>query len=55
MGTVFVVMDGRDVLRDRGAEYGNMLREMGKIAEVVEIEGQQHGFFSMSSRFGGDR
>ncbi|ERM93628.1 probable carboxylesterase 15 [Amborella trichopoda] len=41
------VVGERDLLRDRGVEYGKRLVEMGKKVEVVELKGQQHGFFTI--------
>lgn len=41
---MLVVVGGKDLLRDRGIEYGRRLKELGKNVEVVEIEGQQHAF-----------
>jgi acetyl esterase/lipase len=40
-----VVAAGRDLLRDREAGYVSRLRAMGKPVELVEFEGQHHGFF----------
>ncbi|XP_034574643.1 strigolactones hydrolase CXE15 [Setaria viridis] len=40
-----VVAAGRDLLRDRVADYAARLRAMGKPVELVEFEGQHHGFF----------
>lgn len=47
VGPMVVAVGGEDLLRDRGKVYGRRLREMGKNVEVVEIGGQQHGFFPM--------
>ncbi|VAH74222.1 unnamed protein product [Triticum turgidum subsp. durum] len=40
-----------DVLRDRSLGYAARLKDMGKDVELVEIEGQQHGF-SVRQPFG---
>ncbi|CAM0879566.1 unnamed protein product [Alopecurus aequalis] len=39
-----VVSPGNDVLRDHQHVYAARLKEMGKAVEVVEFEGEQHGF-----------
>ncbi|XP_020096730.1 probable carboxylesterase 15 [Ananas comosus] len=44
---VLVVVGGKDLLRDRGADYAARLSRMGKPVELVEFEGQQHGFFTI--------
>ncbi|ONK65117.1 uncharacterized protein A4U43_C07F33850 [Asparagus officinalis] len=49
VGPMVVVVAERDLLRDRGVEYGKRLREFGKKVEVVEIEGAEHGFLSLDS------
>ncbi|XP_020273036.1 probable carboxylesterase 15 isoform X3 [Asparagus officinalis] len=49
VGPMVVVVAERDLLRDRGVEYGKRLRELGKKVEVVEIEGAEHGFLSLDS------
>ncbi|OAY73280.1 putative carboxylesterase 15 [Ananas comosus] len=45
-GPVLVVAAERDLLRDRHAEYAAKMRELGKPVELVEIQGQEHGFFA---------
>ncbi|RCV40532.1 hypothetical protein SETIT_9G062000v2 [Setaria italica] len=40
-----VVAAGRDLLRDRVAGYAARLRAMGKPVELVEFQGEHHGFF----------
>ncbi|VAH58558.1 unnamed protein product [Triticum turgidum subsp. durum] len=40
-----------DVLRDRVLGYGARLKDMGKAVEVVQFEGEQHGF-SVRQPFG---
>ncbi|GJN23075.1 hypothetical protein PR202_gb10692 [Eleusine coracana subsp. coracana] len=40
-----VVAAERDLLRDRDVDYVARLREMGKHVELVEFQGQHHGFF----------
>ncbi|KAL5217600.1 hypothetical protein ABZP36_018284 [Zizania latifolia] len=42
---LLVVVSQLDLLRDRGVDYVERLRAMGKTAELVEFEGQHHGFF----------
>uniref|UniRef100_A0A0D9WVT3 Alpha/beta hydrolase fold-3 domain-containing protein n=1 Tax=Leersia perrieri TaxID=77586 RepID=A0A0D9WVT3_9ORYZ len=42
-----VVVGGRDLLRDRAVDYAERMKAMGKPVEVVEFEGQQHGFFTI--------
>ncbi|CAL9193786.1 unnamed protein product [Musa hybrid cultivar] len=44
---ILVVVGGRDLLRDRAAEYAARLRGWGKPVELAEFEGQQHGFFTI--------
>ncbi|XP_047059021.1 probable carboxylesterase 15 [Lolium rigidum] len=39
-----VVVPGSDVLRDHVRGYAARLKDMGKTVEVVEFEGEQHGF-----------
>ncbi|RZS16038.1 hypothetical protein BHM03_00047983 [Ensete ventricosum] len=45
---MLVVVGGRDLLRDRAAEYAARLRGWGKPVELAEFEGQQHGFFTVA-------
>lgn len=47
LAPTLVVVGGRDILRDRAADYAARLRAMGKPVEVREFEGQQHGFFTI--------
>ncbi|KAL6893930.1 hypothetical protein ACP4OV_008028 [Aristida adscensionis] len=47
-----VVAAAHDLLRDREADYVARLRAMGKPVELVEFEGQHHGFFAVEP--GGD-
>jgi hypothetical protein len=42
---VLVADAEKDLLRDRTADYVARLRAMGKPVELVEFEGQGHGFF----------
>jgi acetyl esterase/lipase len=42
---VLVVSGEHDLLRDRIADYVARLRAMGKPVELVEFQGQHHGFF----------
>ncbi|KAL6893929.1 hypothetical protein ACP4OV_008027 [Aristida adscensionis] len=42
---VLVAVGTRDLLRDRAADYVVRLEAMGKPVELVEFEGQHHGFF----------
>jgi acetyl esterase/lipase len=46
-----VVAPGSDVLRDHVHEYAARLRELGKAVEIVDFEGEQHGF-SVRQPFG---
>ncbi|XP_044336835.1 probable carboxylesterase 15 [Triticum aestivum] len=46
-----VVAPLSDVLRDRVLGYGARLKDMGKAVEVVQFEGEQHGF-SVRQPFG---
>ncbi|XP_047059986.1 probable carboxylesterase 15 [Lolium rigidum] len=39
-----VVVPGSDVLRDHVRGYAAKLKDMGKTVEVVEFDGEQHGF-----------
>lgn len=46
MAPVLVVAGGRDVLRDRNAQYARRMKEeWGKEVEYVEVAGADHGFF----------
>lgn len=49
-GPTLVVVGGEDLLMDRAVEYGQSLKEWGKPVEVVNFEGQQHGFFTIQPR-----
>lgn len=50
LGPMMVVVGEKDMLRDRGVEYAEKLKEMGKKkVEVVELKGKEHGFFAMNS------
>ncbi|KAM0951954.1 putative carboxylesterase [Dioscorea sansibarensis] len=49
LGPMMVVVGERDMLRDRGVEYAERLKEMGKKVELVELKGKEHGFFAMNS------
>ena len=42
---VLVVVGEHDLLRDRAAGYVARLEAMGKPVELVEFQGQHHGFF----------
>ncbi|PPS15723.1 hypothetical protein GOBAR_AA04858 [Gossypium barbadense] len=44
---ILVVVGGNDLLKDRGKEYAERLKNWGKKIEYVEFEGQQHGFFTI--------
>jgi acetyl esterase/lipase len=46
-----VVAPGSDVLRDHVHEYAARLRGLGKAVEIVDFEGEQHGF-SVRQPFG---
>lgn len=41
-----VVVGGDEILRDRVRNYARKLKEMGKKIEYVELEGEQHGYFT---------
>ncbi|CAI0391475.1 unnamed protein product [Linum tenue] len=43
---ILLIVGSRELLKDRAKEYAVKLREMGNVAEYVEIEGEQHGFFT---------
>uniref|UniRef100_A0A0D6R074 Alpha/beta hydrolase fold-3 domain-containing protein n=1 Tax=Araucaria cunninghamii TaxID=56994 RepID=A0A0D6R074_ARACU len=45
---VLVVGGGCDLLRDRGIEYADKLKEYGKQVFLAMYEGQQHGFFTLT-------
>ncbi|XP_072957063.1 strigolactones hydrolase CXE15-like [Typha angustifolia] len=45
LAPLLVVAAERDLLRDRCVEYATRLKEMGKEVELLEIKGQEHGFF----------
>jgi acetyl esterase/lipase len=46
MAPVLVVAGGRDVMRDRNAQYARRMKEeWGKEVEYVEVAGADHGFF----------
>lgn len=50
LGPMMVVVGEKDMLRDRGVEYAEKLKEMGKKkVEVVMLKGKEHGFFAMNS------
>lgn len=49
LAPMLVVVGGRDLLRDRAAEYAARLKGWGKPVEVKEFEGMQHGFFTINS------
>nr|CAD1819662.1 unnamed protein product [Ananas comosus var. bracteatus] len=44
---VLVVVGGKDLFEGPGADYAARLSRMGKPVELVEFEGQQHGFFTI--------
>lgn len=44
---MLVVVGGGDLLKDRAVEYAEKLKEQGKMIELVEFEGKQHGFFTI--------
>ncbi|KAG1347966.1 putative carboxylesterase 15 [Cocos nucifera] len=46
---VLVVVAEHDLLRDRDVEYARRLEGWGKRVELVEIKGQQHGFFAVGA------
>ncbi|XP_072957690.1 strigolactones hydrolase CXE15-like [Typha angustifolia] len=48
LAPLLVVVAERDLLRDRGVEYATRLKEMGKEVELLEIKGQEHGFFAIN-------
>lgn len=42
-----LIMVGQDeIMKDRVKLYAKRLEELGKIAQYVEFEGKQHGFFT---------
>lgn len=41
-----VVVGGNEILRDRVENYARKLKEMGKKIEYVELEEEQHGYFT---------
>ncbi|KAK8272133.1 hypothetical protein V6Z12_D11G310500 [Gossypium hirsutum] len=43
---ILVVVGGGEILRDRLEGYATRLKQLGKKVEFVEVEGQQHGFFT---------
>lgn len=44
---LLVAIGGRDILRDRGHEYCESLKECGKSVEVVVFEEEEHGFYAL--------
>ena len=44
---MLLVAAAHDLLRDRAADYAARLKAMGKPVELVEFEGQHHGFFAV--------
>ncbi|XP_044949106.1 probable carboxylesterase 15 [Hordeum vulgare subsp. vulgare] len=44
---MLVVTAEHDLLRDRAADYAARLKAIGKPMELVEFEGQHHGFFAV--------
>lgn len=42
-----MVVGGLDLLRDRAVDYAARLEAMGHAVELVEFEGQHHGFFAV--------
>ncbi|XP_024317267.1 probable carboxylesterase 15 isoform X2 [Brachypodium distachyon] len=44
---LLVVVGGLDLLRDRAVDYAARLEAMGHAVELVEFEGQHHGFFAV--------
>ncbi|KAF0912111.1 hypothetical protein E2562_013007 [Oryza meyeriana var. granulata] len=51
---LLVVVAQLDLLRDRDVDYATRLKAMGKQVELVEFEGQHHGFFAVEP-FGDDK
>lgn len=47
MDPILVVVGGGDLLKDRAVEYVEKLEKQGKKIELVEFEGNQHGFFTI--------
>ncbi|GLJ35705.1 hypothetical protein SUGI_0717310 [Cryptomeria japonica] len=47
--TLLVIMGGCDLLQDREIEYAEKLKEYGKQVELVVYEGEEHGFFMLTS------
>ncbi|CAN1247656.1 Probable carboxylesterase 15 [Linum perenne] len=45
---ILVVVGGSDLLKDRGQDYAEKLKKLGKMVEYVEFDGQQHGFFTIN-------
>ncbi|CAI0402421.1 unnamed protein product [Linum tenue] len=46
MDPMLVIVGGCELLRDRVHDYATRLKQMGKKVEYMEIEGQEHGFFT---------
>ncbi|KAF7818893.1 putative carboxylesterase 15 [Senna tora] len=49
LGPILVIIGGKELLKDRAAEYAALLKELGKNIEFVVFEGREHGFFTHDS------
>ncbi|XP_052198632.1 probable carboxylesterase 15 [Diospyros lotus] len=43
---ILVMVGGSELLKDRVHDYAARLQKLGKTVDYVELEGQQHGFFT---------
>ena len=46
---ILVIVGGKELLKDRAADYARRLKELGKNIEYIEFEGREHGFFTHNS------
>lgn len=46
---ILLIVGGKELLKDRVAEYATLLKQLGKNVEYVEFEGKEHGFFTHDS------
>jgi len=44
---LLVAIGGRDMLRDRGLDYCESLKQCGKSVEVMVAEEEEHGFYAL--------